>query len=339
MLFAGIGRDGQERIAASRVLLIGCGALGCVIADALTRAGTGHLRIVDRDFVEMTNLQRQILFDEQDVADHVPKAIAAHRRLQRVNSEIVIEPIVADADCRNIFEFVAGCHLILDGTDNFEIRYLINDVSLETGLPWIFTGCTGSAGQVMPVFPGTSACLRCLLPAPPPPGTTETCDTAGVLGPAIGMIASFQAAMALRILAGHAAEVPRQLTIIDAWCGQFRAVDVSKLRDAAACPACHHGERLWLHGDRSSSSIVLCGRNAVQVTPADHLRLSLTELAARLAASGTVLSNPFLVRLSVSERPGEEPHELTVFPDGRAIIRGTEDPGVARSLYSRYVGS
>ncbi len=339
MLFAGVGQVGQQRLAGSRVLLIGCGALGCVLADTLVRAGAGLVRIVDRDFVELSNLQRQILFDEQDVVDHLPKVIAADRRLRRVNSEITIEPVVADVDWSNIGELTDGVSLILDGTDNFEIRYLINDVSLQTGIPWIFTGCTGSVGQVMPVFPNDSACLRCLMPSPPPPGSTETCDTAGVLGPAVNVVASLQAALALKILTGHADEVDRKLTIIDVWTGSYRQVDVSRLRDSTQCPACHQGERLWLQGTQKSSSTILCGRNAVQVTPAEKLVLSLADVANRLQTAGEVMANPFLVRVTVSETIGEHPVEMTVFPDGRAIIRGTEDPALARTLYSRYIGT
>lgn len=339
MLFAGIQADGQQRLADSQVLLVGCGALGCVLADAMVRAGVGHVRIVDRDFVELSNLQRQVLFDEQDVADHLPKVIAAERRLRRVNSEVTIEPIVADVDHTNISALADGCDLILDGTDNFEIRYLINDVSLETGIPWIFTGCTGSVGQVMPVFPNDSACLRCLMPSPPPPGTTETCDTAGVLGPAVGTIASLQAAIALKILAGHRDEVERKLHIIDVWTPSFRSIDVSRLRETSNCPACQLGERLWLRGTQRSASTVLCGRNAVQITPPEKLHLSLSELASRLEASGQVTSNAFLVRLTLPAVASDPPIELTIFPDGRSIIRGTSDPAAARTLYSRYVGT
>ncbi len=355
MLFAGIGKEGQQKLADSRILLVGCGALGCVLADAMVRAGVGHVRIVDRDFVELSNLQRQVLFDEQDVADHLPKVIAAARRLRRVNSEVTIEPIVADVDYGNIAELADGASLILDGTDNFEIRYLINDLSLEKNIPWIFTGCTGAVGQVMPVFPNESACLRCLMPLPPPPGATETCDTAGVLGPAVNVVASLQAAIALRILVGQSQQIDRKLHIVDVWNGSFRAVDVSKLRESQQCPACQNGERLWLTGSQRSASTVLCGRNAVQITPPEKMALSLNDLAIRLASSGSVTSNPFLVRVTIArsaEQPAVEssaadvvatsettPLELTIFPDGRAIIRGTSDPAVARTLYSRYVGT
>ena len=335
MLFDGIGQDGQHALAKRRVLLVGCGALGCVLADAMTRAGVGHLRIVDRDFVELSNLQRQTLFTEDDVTSHLPKAIAAADRLRRINSSIKIEPIVADADFNNIRGFAEGADLIMDGTDNFEIRYLINDLSLDTGIPWIFTGCTGSHGQMMPVLPGETACLRCLMQNPPPPGSTETCDTAGVLGPAIGVIASLQAAMALKIMTGQKEAVPQKLTIVDVWGLTFRQMDVSNLRESTECPACKGGERLWLDGSQSAGSTILCGRNAVQISPPEKTGLSLPELANRLESAGVVTSNPFLVRVAVAESD----LEVTVFPDGRAIVKGTEDPAAARAIYSRYVGS
>ena len=335
MLFAGVQESGQRRLRNSRVLQIGSGALGCVVADQLVRAGVGTLRIVDRDFVELSNLQRQILFTEQDVTDHLPKAIVAARRLNQVNSDVEIEPHVADVDYRNIQTLAKDVDLIIDGTDNFEIRYLINDLSLETNTPWIFTGCTGSTGQVMPVFPGRSGCLRCLIPDAPPPGSTETCDTAGVLGPAIGMIASLQAGIALRILSGHAEDVPLQLSIVDVWDATMRTMDVSALRAEGHCPACHKHERPFLDGSTASGSTVLCGRNAVQVSPAGKLSVSLEELAQRLESVGEVTSNPFLVRVLLQESG----MEISIFPDGRAIIRGTEDSAVARAICSRYIGA
>jgi len=267
VLFQGIGTVGQQRLQQSRVLLVGCGALGCVVADAMTRAGVGHLRIVDRDFVEISNLQRQTLFTEDDVKAHLPKAVVAGDRLRRVNSEITIETHVADVDHTNIAALAEGCDLILDGTDNFESRYLINDVALELNIPWIFTGCTGSHGQLMPVFPHRTACLRCLMPNPPPPGSTETCDTAGVLGPAIGVIASLQASQALRILTADEGTppgdiVPLKLTIVDVWDLTFRQVDISQLREQTDCPACRHGERSWPTGQQRAGYTVQCGRNA-----------------------------------------------------------------------------
>ena len=342
MLFSGIGELGQQRLKNSTVLLAGCGALGCVLADSLTRAGVGHIRIVDRDFVELSNLQRQILFDEDDANQQLPKAVAAHRRLSRVNSEINIEPVVANLDFSNIQKLCQNVDLILDGTDNFETRYLINDAALEFQIPWIFTGVTGSSGQVLPILPGKSPCLRCLMPTPPPPGASETCDTAGVLGPAIGALASLEAALALKLLCGHAADIQPQLTLLDVWTGKHRHVDLTPLLQSHSCNACHQNERLWLHGERRTASTVLCGRNAVQISPAETLLLSLEELANRLRKSGQISLNRFMLRLNINPpetTTSETPVEITVFPDGRAIIRGTSDPAIAQSLYSRYIGT
>lgn len=338
MLFSGIGYSGQQRLAESTVLLVGCGALGCVLADSMVRAGVGCVRLVDRDFVELSNLQRQILFTEADVHEQLPKAVAAERRLRQINSEVRIEAVVADVDYAGVTELAKDASLILDGTDNFEVRYLINDVSLELNIPWIFTGCTGSAGQVMPVFPHRSACLRCLMPFPPPPGSTETCDTAGVLGPAVSVMASLQAAIAIRILAGHADDVPHRLHVVDVWDTSFRSVDLGPLRAGRTCPACDAGERAWLKGQFRSTSTILCGRNAVQITPPEKLQLSLDELTERLRASGDVTANSFLVRVTLPGWNDRDSMELTIFPDGRAIVRGTDDPAVARSVYSRCVG-
>ena len=334
VLFAGIGERGQDTILSSRVLLCGCGALGSVLADTMTRAGVGHLRIVDRDFVETSNLQRQILFDEDDVAKHLPKSVAAADKLRRINSSIEIEPIVADIDYNNILGLADGADLILDGTDNFEVRFLINDASLETGIPWIYTGCIGSHGQTMVVFPNESACLRCLMPQIPDPGSTETCDTAGVLGPAINVIASLEAVNALKILSGQKELVAPNLTYVDVWDGTLRQMNVGSLRDDSDCPACKRGERLWLDGRESSQTAVLCGRNAVQVSPPQKVRLDLPDLAERLRKSADVQQNPYLLRFTLRESD----HSVTVFGDGRAIVKGTEDVVAARGIYSRYIG-
>ncbi len=332
--FAPLGEAGQRRLLASRVLLVGCGALGTVLAETLTRAGVGHLRIVDRDFVETTNLQRQVLFDEDDVAAQMPKSVAAVEKLKRINSTIELEAVVADVDCRNVRELARDVNLILDGTDNFETRFLVNDLSLETGIPWVYGGCIGSHGQVMAVLPGKSACLRCVIESPPELGTTETCETAGILGPTVNVIASWQAILAMKILAGHLDDVPRVLTVIDLWDHTFRTLDVGNLHVSGDCPACKRGERLWLSGQCGSHSTVLCGRNSVQVVPSSPTTLSLDELAAKWNGHGTITSNPYLARLALS---GSE-FELTVFRDGRAIVRGTQEIAAARALYSRYVG-
>lgn len=334
MRFAEWGEEAQRQLLAARVLLCGCGALGTVLADTLARAGVGCLRIVDRDFVELSNLQRQVLFDEEDIARQLPKAVAAAEKLRKINSTIRIEPIVADINHANVLGFCEGVDLILDGTDNFEVRFLINDASLETGIPWIYTGCIGSHGQTMPIFPHESACLRCLIDSVPEPGATETCDTAGVLGPAIHVVASLEAVQALKILSGRQDAVARMLTIVDVWDFTFRQMNVADLRERADCPACKQGRRDWLSGARGSQTTVLCGRNAVQVSPGKTATLSLEELAARVGTAGRVTRNAYLFRLYLSNPD----YELTVFRDGRAIVKGTEDVGIARGLYSRYIG-
>ncbi|MEW4530907.1 ThiF family adenylyltransferase [Maioricimonas sp. JC845] len=334
-LFAGIGEQGQRMLLDSRALVVGCGALGTVIADQLVRSGVGHVRIVDRDFVELSNLQRQVLYDEQDVAEQLPKAVAAVRKLKRINSSIEIEGIVSDVDHTNILDLARDCHVILDATDNFEIRFLINDASLETGVPWINGGCVGSHGQVMTVLPGESPCLRCLVENVPEPGTTETCDTAGVIGPAVNVVASLQVTEALKLLTGQRELIEPVLTVIDLWHGSFRRLNLGNLAEDSNCPACRGGERLWLDGTRGSHTTVLCGRNAVQVAPRDRSQVILEELAQRLAGSGKVTTNPFLVKLELQDPD----YEVTVFRDGRAIIKGTEDIATARGVYARYIGT
>jgi molybdopterin/thiamine biosynthesis adenylyltransferase len=335
ILFSELGEAAQRRLLASRAVVCGCGALGSAIAETLVRAGVGHLRIVDRDFVELSNLQRQVLFDETDVAERLPKAIAAANKLRRINSSVVIEPVVADVDHTNVRALIDGANLILDGSDNFELRFLINDASLETGIPWIYGGVIGSHGQVMTIFPGQSACLRCLIERVPDAGSTETCDTAGVLAPAVQVVAALEVVAALKILSGQPEKVSRTLAYVDVWEGTLRQLNVADLRERADCPACKHGERLWLSGQAGSRSSVLCGRNAVQVSPTQHGPLALDELAARLRTAGDLQVNEYLLRLS----PYDSPFELTVFRDGRAIIKGTDDLGVARGVYSRYIGS
>ncbi|MBD3673650.1 MAG: ThiF family adenylyltransferase [Planctomycetaceae bacterium] len=334
VLFRGMGEERQRLLSEKKVLLCGCGALGTVIADQLTRAGVGHLVVVDRDFVELSNLQRQVLYDERDVEERLPKAVAAAEKLSRINSSITIGPIVADIDAGNIESLAQDCDLILDGTDNFEVRFLINDVSLELGIPWIYTGCIGSHGQVMPIFPGETACLRCLMNDVPEPGSTETCDTAGVLGPAVNIIASYETVLALKILSEQKELVPPVMTVIDVWEGSWREMKLGSLRDQSDCPACMHGKRDWLRGGRGSQSTVLCGRNAVQVIPEQKRSLSLDDLHSKLSTSGSVTQNPYLLKFS----PTESDHEFTIFKDGRAIIQGTDDLAEARSLYSRYIG-
>ncbi len=332
MRYPPLGEDGQRRLAESRVLVCGCGALGSVLANTLVRSGVGAVRIVDRDFVETSNLQRQVLFDEDDVAGQLPKAIAAAERLRRINSQVEIEPIVADVDHANIEKLCQGVDAIVDGTDNFEIRFLINDVAVKHGLPWVYGGCIGAEGQTMTILPGDTPCLRCLMPQCPPPGSTPTCDTAGILAPIVNVIASIEAIEALKILSGNRDAVSRQLTVVELWDNRIRQVDVSQLREQVDCPTCKRSEFPWLAGQQGSQSAILCGRNAVQLTHTG-VSIPLKELARQLEGVGQVNRNQFLLRLKV------EDYELTVFPDGRAIIGGTDDVAVARTVYAKYVGN
>jgi adenylyltransferase/sulfurtransferase len=325
--FAPFGEAGQRHLAAARAAIIGCGALGTFHAAALARAGAGTIRIVDRDFVEWNNLQRQWLFDERDAAAATPKSIAAAGHLRRVNSTIVIEPVVADLIPSNAEALLADMDLILDGTDNFETRYLINDYAVSRGVPWIYGAALGSYGILMPVLPGDTCCLRCVYPEPPS-GSQPTCETAGVLNTITATVAALQVSQALQILSGHRRAVPRRITTVDVWTGSIRQMEQPP-RDAA-CPCCARGEYAYLHS-RRRDPVRLCGRNAVQIH--DQSRpLDLGTLARRLEPFGRVRAKEFALRFET------EPYELMVFPDGRAIIKGTEDTGVARSLYARFVG-
>ena len=341
ILFAGIGEEGQDAILASSAVVVGCGALGTVAANLLARAGVGRLRIIDRDFVEVSNLQRQTLFEESDARDSLPKAIAAERRLRAVNSEPQIEGIVADVTPKNATELLSGYSVILDGTDNFETRLLLNDAALSMGIPWIYAAAVGSYGVTMTIRPGASPCLACLLEssgsrdngngtAAGMPDVEATCDTAGVLNAAVGVIASIEAVEAIKLLAGKPEGLNGRLISCDVWTGRFQSIGIARNPD---CRACMRGEFTYLAGE-AQPHITLCGRDSVQIHER-HRRLDLAELGRRLAsASATeVRNNDFLLRFRV------EPYELTVFADGRAIIKGTKDPAVARSLYARYVSA
>jgi adenylyltransferase/sulfurtransferase len=331
--FPAIGESGQRALAEGAALVIGCGALGSVIINTLARAGVGRLRIVDRDFLELSNLQRQMLYDEADVAKNLPKAIAASEKLKGINSSVQVEPLVTDVDATNIGQLCDGVDVILDGTDNFETRFLINDAAIKFGIPWIYGGCLGADGQTMTVIPGTTSCLRCLMiDGPPLPGTTPTCDSAGVLAPAINVIGSIQACEALKILSGNAAAVSNKLSVVELWTNQVRQMDLSTLRDQVDCPACKGEEFEWLDGERGSHSAVLCGRNAVQLSPPERQPVDLDQLEEGLAGVARVERNRFLLRLFVDD------FVVTVFRDGRAIIGGTEEIAVARKLYAQYVG-
>jgi molybdopterin/thiamine biosynthesis adenylyltransferase len=325
--FAPVGEEGQRRIRAASVVVVGCGALGTVEAEILARAGVGRLRVIDRDFVERSNLQRQFLYCEADAEAGLPKAMAAARRLAQVNSDVAIEPLVADLTPASAEELLEGTDLIVDGTDNFEARFLINDFAVREEIPWIYAAAVGSYGLKLPIVPGQTACLRCVYPEPPQ-GAQPTCETDGVLAPVTAAIASLACGDALRILACGSGSLLARMTTVDVWSGEIRQTK-PPARDPA-CPCCARRDFVHLNGQRRAP-ISLCGRNAVQI----HERsrpVDLVELAKRLAPLATVRSNDFAVRAMV------ESFELTVFPDGRAIIKGTTDPGVARGVYARYVG-
>ncbi|HYL37255.1 MAG TPA: ThiF family adenylyltransferase [Bryobacteraceae bacterium] len=328
ILFPQIGEQGQERLLASHAVIVGCGALGSFQAMALARAGVGRLTIIDRDYVDTGNLQRQFLFTEADAADALPKAAAAERRLRAINSTIEIEGVIADLDAQNAEELLAGAGVILDGTDNFETRYLINDFAVCHQVPWIYGAAVASYGLAMPVIPGRTACLRCVYPEPPS-GAQPTCDTAGVLNAVTAAIAALQVADAMKILTGQAECVIPRITTIDVWSGVIRQTPQPACDPD--CPACAHRNFVHLTGGRRSP-VSLCGRNAVQIHASEH-RLDLAALKARLHPLGEVRANEFALRFV------QAPYEMTVFPDGRAIVKGTTDPGVARSFYARYVGN
>jgi len=326
ILFPGIGERGQQCLFDARIAVAGCGALGSFQTGALARAGVGFLRIIDRDYVELSNLQRQWLFDECDAAEGLPKAIAAARKVSQINSSARVEPMVADLTASNLTDLLDGVDLILDGTDNFETRYLINDYAVERAVPWIYGAAVGSYGIAMPVIPNETACLRCIYPDPPT-GAQPTCETAGVLGPITSLIASWQVSEAMKILCG--AKPSRKITTVDVWSGEIR--QVAQPGPSDECPACARREFPAMRtGARPPVS--LCGHNAVQI----HERrcaLDLPDLASRLQPLGAVRMNEFALRFEI------EPYLLTIFPDGRAIIKGTTDVALARSLYARYVGA
>jgi len=332
ILFQPIGQAGQERLRAATVTLIGCGALGTVLANNLCRAGIGKLIIADRDFVELNNLQRQILFDEEDVKKRLPKAIAATEKLRRVNSDVQIEALVEDINAAGIEDLVRTSDLLLDATDNFETRYLLNDVCIKLQRPWIYSGVIASYGVTMNILPGSTPCLRCVFPEMPLPGTTPTCDTAGVLNGIVGTICGIASTEALKILLGSE-KVSHALTCIDLWENTSERLELPRQPD---CPACgqHHFE--FLDTLNSGSATTLCGRNAVQVRGHTGQRggvtLNFAELAQRLQPLGTVNYNSYLLRFQV------DGYDLTIFPDARAIIKGTADEHVARTLYARYIG-
>lgn len=328
ILFGGIGPAGQQRLAAARVAVVGCGATGSAIAALLARSGVGSLCVIDRDYVEPSNLQRQTLFEESDAKESLPKAIAASRRIAAFNSQIVVDPRVADLIPTNIEELLEGIDLILDGTDNFETRYLLNDYAVSKRLPWIYAAAVGSYAVTLNVLPGETACLACVFPESPR-GTVETCETSGILNTAVNLVGSVAATEAMKLLVGAKQKLRRTLLSWDVW--QNERAEISASRPRPGCRCC--GERDFTHLEgEGRPHITLCGRNSVQIHERER-PIDFAELTRRLEPLGTVRHNDFVLKF------WHEPYEMTLFPDGRAIIKGTTDTGVARSLYARYVGS
>lgn len=328
VLFQEIGAEGQGKLSRARVVIVGCGATGSVLASLLARAGVGTLRIVDRDYVEPSNLQRQPLFDENDARESVPKAIAAARQIARFNSEIVVDPQVADLIPQNADVLLGAANLILDGTDNFETRYLINDYAVKNSLPWIYAAAVGSYAVTMNVLPGETACLACVFPQPPR-GALETCETAGILNSAVNLVASIAATEALKLLVGARGKMRRTLLSWDAWANEHAEVAAASPR--TGCRVC--GERDFAHlAGEGRPHITLCGRNSVQIHERER-PVDFAEISSRLQPLGGVRHNGFVLKF------WREPYEITLFPDGRAIVKGTTDTAIARSLYARYIGS
>lgn len=331
VLFRPVGEAGQARIRAARVLVAGCGGLGAESASLLARAGIGSLRIVDRDVVELSNLQRQALFEEADVRGGLPKAVAAARHLARVNADVALEPVVVDMGPRNIRELLDGIDLVVDGFDSFESRFLLNDACVEKGLPWVYGACIGSTGLAALLVPGRTPCLRCLMPELPEPGTSATCDTAGILGPAAHLAASMQVGRALRFLATREAPTEAELVYADVWEGRFTRTAVPFRPEESRCPCCAL-RRFDFLSVESAQTAALCGRDSVQVRPLVPSRPDFASLAERLRPLGEVLANEHLLRFRTEEV------EMTLFSDGRAIVKGTTDPARARSLVARAFG-
>jgi molybdopterin/thiamine biosynthesis adenylyltransferase len=330
--YAPLGAEGQARLAAARVAVVGCGALGGAVAMSLVRAGLGFVRLIDRDLPEASNLPRQVLFDEDDVAAGLPKTVAAKRHLEAINSTAAIDAVVADLTAANCERLLEGVDLIVDGTDNFEARFLVNEFACRHGLPWVHGGAIGAEGRVLAIVPDRTACLRCLVPDPPAAGSLPTCDTAGIIGPTALVVAAVQAAEAIKLLVAGPDAAANRLFVCDLWEGIWRTVDLAPLA-RQGCPTCRAGDYPWLEGRVAGRAATICGRDAVQVAPPAVGGVDLSALAQRLRAVANVTGNAWLVRAQVE--PGIE---LSVFADGRAIVAGTREESRARAIVARYVG-
>ncbi|MEQ1824343.1 MAG: ThiF family adenylyltransferase [Pirellula sp.] len=327
--FVEVGEAGQRLLANSRVAICGMGALGAMVAERLCRMGVGYLRLIDRDWVELDNLPRQTLYTTQDAIDIRPKSVAAQSHLLAINPEAVIEPVVSDLSFENIESWFESVDCIVDGTDNFETRYLINDYAWKYSIPWVHAGVVGASGQAMAFVPGKTACFRCLLPELPPIEHMQTCDATGVLGAAVGVIASWQALDVTKILMRKEVGWDGCLRVFDLWHGEVKKIRVSRSK---SCPACANHRFDFLSGDMGTRARVLCGRGAVQIQPSGRQSIDLGALSARLKGEGEVIASPFLVRFIVA------PHAISIFADGRAVIHGTENPDEARKIYTRWIG-
>jgi adenylyltransferase/sulfurtransferase len=351
MLLPGFGEDGQRQLLGSTVLLLGCGALGSVIADMLARAGTGHLVIVDRDFVELTNLQRQVMFDERDVAEAMPKAEAAKRKIGGINSQVTVTAIVDDINHTNIERYADGADLLVDGLDNFETRYLANDLAVKTARPYVYGAAVGTTGMAFTVLPraggrapwetgakGSLAtpCFRCLFEEAPPPGTSPTCDTIGVISSAVAIVANFQVCETLKILTGNYDRISRTLLNLDLWSNDLMQLKVAS--DVTDCPCCGQRQFDYLDGKAGSTADSLCGRDAIQLRHRQRAdSIDLAAVAKRLQRHGEVRTSEYMLQTHIVE--GDKRYEITLFPDGRAIVKGTTDAGLARNIYAKYIGT
>lgn len=331
-LFYGIGRQGQQLLMQKTAVLVGCGALGCTSSNLLVRSGIKCLKIIDRDYIEESNLQRQSLFDEEDIGKNLPKAIAAQKKLQKVNSHIQIESAIVDLNPSNIETLLHNAHIVIDGTDNFETRFLINDYCVKSRIPWIYGACIGSTGLTMNIVPSKTPCLRCILEDVPPIGTTETCDTVGIIAPIASVVASIQIAEALKILTDNFDTLSKGLVKIDLWRNEMKRLHVEDIKENADCVTCKQQKYEFLSRDTYVTTTSLCGRNAVQISHPHGSKLDMARLAARLEKVGNVSFNSFLLRFKIDK------YELTVFPDGRSIISGTNDASMAKGLYAKYIG-
>lgn len=331
ILFSRIGSDGQKTLSGARAVIIGCGALGSAQAEAMARAGIGTLRIVDRDFVEFSNLQRQTMFNESDASERLPKAIACANHIGEINSEIKVEPEIIDANHSNIEALIAEADVVVDGTDNFATRYLINDACIKHKVNWIYGAAVGSYGVTMTIRPHATPCLRCIFPEAPPAASAPTCDTSGVIMPIISVVAAVQVSEALKLLTGASDSLHNSLMQFDVWRNEWRKIALSSPLDD--CPTCGLGIYETLNADSRDFAAVMCGRHAVQISPSAAGTIDLAALGRKLESAGEVKANEYLLRF----RTGD--YELTVFQDARSIIRGTDDIATARSLYSKYVGN